>query len=57
MRFISEFRMTFLGYKLQFFRDNSDIFNTFRVHQVQIKKVTLNQNKKRGGSGVPRGLK
>ena len=34
------------------------IFYTFRVHQVQIKKVTLNRNlKKGGGSGVPRGLK
>ena len=31
-----------LGYKLRLFRGNSDIFITFRVHQVQIKKVTLN---------------
>ena len=34
------------------------IFYTFRVHQVQIKKVTLNRNlNKGGGSGVPRRLK
>ena len=38
--------------------DISDIFNTFRVHQVQLKRVPLNGNKKiRGDSGVPRGLK
>ena len=34
------------------------IFITFRVHQVQIKKLTLNRNKtNRVGSGVPRWLK
>ena len=39
------------------FRVNSDIFIIFRVHQVQLQKVPLNGNKKKGGSGVPRGLK
>ena len=35
-----------------------DIFIIFRVHQVQLQKVPLNGNKnKKGGSGVPRGLK
>ena len=38
------------------FGGNSDIFITFRVHQVQIKKVTLNRNKNRGGvPGCPEG--
>ena len=34
----------------------SDIFITFRVHQLQIKKVHLNGNKKKGGvPGCPEG--
>ena len=34
----------FFGYKLRLFRVKSDIFITFRVHQVQLKKVPLNGN-------------
>ena len=40
---------TFFGYKLRQFRVNSDIFITFRVHQVQLQKVPLNRNFKKGG--------
>ena len=52
--FLSYFRYsTFLGYKLRLFRGHSDTFITFRVHQVQIKKVTL--NRKKGVPGCPEG--
>ena len=44
----------FLGNKLRLFRVNSDFFITFRVHQVQIKKVTLNRNKNGGFRGAQR---
>ena len=47
---------SFLWYKLRLFRVNSAIFITFRVHQVQIKKVTLNRNKKRGVQRVEIGV-
>ena len=39
---------TFFGYKFRLFRVNSDISITFLLNQVQIKKVTLNQNLKKG---------
>ena len=43
---ISSVQHFFRVYKLRLFRVNCDIFITFRVHQAQIKKVTLNRNKK-----------
>ena len=51
----------FFRVQITTFSGKSDIFIIFRVHQVQIKKVTLNPNIKRGGGsvrfGVPTGLK
>ena len=41
--------ITFFGYRFGQMRVNTDIFITFRLHQVKLRKVPLNRNKKRGG--------